>query len=154
MRQLPKVLLFAVFSLLAACATNTARVDPKSGEEVVQRVHLLLDRYARNDQAGVVAMLDPSGITILGTSFEEKIRSPSELRALMDRDFSQWQTAKFTDIREVDVRSSGSLATVYFIMTWQAGNGPTAPIRMTTTWRKVDGEWLLSQSASALPPRF
>lgn len=154
MRQLPKVLLFATFSLLAACATNTGKVDPKSGEEVVQRVHLLLDRYARNDQAGVVAMLDPSGITILGTSFEEKIKSPSELRALMDRDFGQWQTAKFTDIRDVDVRSSGSLATVYFIMTWQAGNGPTAPIRMTTTWRKVDGEWLLSQSASALPPNF
>ena len=154
MRQLPKVLLFAAFSLLAACATNTARVDPKSDEQILQRVNLLLDRYARNDQPGVVAMLDPSGITILGTSFEEKVKSPAELRALMDHDFGQWQTVKFTDIRDVDVRSSGSLATVYFIMTWQAGNGPSAPIRMTTTWRKVDGEWLLSQSASSLPPGF
>jgi hypothetical protein len=154
MRQLPKVLLFAAVSLLAACATPTARVDPKAGEEVIQRVNLLLDRYARNDQAGVVALLDPSGITILGTSFEEKIKSPSELRALMDRDFGEWQTAKFTDVRDVDVRVSGSLATAYFLMTWQAGNGPTAPIRMTTTWRKVDGEWLLTQSATALPPQF
>jgi len=154
MRQLPRVLLFAAFCLLASCATNTAKVDPKSDQEVMQRVQLLLDRYARNDQAGVVAMLDPSGITILGTQFEEKIKSPSDLRALMDRDFSQWKTAKFSDVRDVDVRSDGTLATAFFLMNWQAGEYPAQPIRMTTTWRKVKGEWLLTQSASALPPRF
>ena len=51
MRHIPKVLLFAAFSLLAACATNSAKMDPKSGEQVMQRANLLLDRYARSSQA-------------------------------------------------------------------------------------------------------
>jgi hypothetical protein len=155
MRKLSKVLVFAAFCLLTACATpKTAKVDAASEKEVMQRVQLLLDRYARNDQAGVVAMLDPAGITMLGTSFDEKIKSPAELRALMERDFAQWQTAKVSDVRDVDVRGDGTLATVYFLMTWQAGDGPGVPIRLTTTWHRVNGEWLLTQSASALPPRF
>ena len=143
MRVLPKVLLFAAFSLLAACATTAPKTDPAaSQEQVMQRVNLLLDRYARNDQAGVLAMLDPSGITMLGTQFNESIKSPEELRALMDRDFAQWKSAKFSDVREVDVRSDGTLATAYFVMTWQPGDNPAMPVRLTTTWRKVSGEWL------------
>ena len=155
MRQIPKVLWFAAFCLLTACATpKPAKFDQASEQELIQRVQLLLDRYARNDQAGVVAMLDSERLTILGTSFEEKVKSPSELRSLMDRDFAQWQTARFTDVRDVDVRGDGSLATVYFITTWQAGNGPSIPLRITTTWRKVAGEWMLAQSSNSLPPRF
>ena len=157
MHRFSRILLIFALGMLAACASapQSAKVDPATAEkEVAQRVTVLLDRYVRNDQAGVVAMLDPERLVILGTSFEEKVKSPADLRALMDRDFSQWSTASYSDVRDVDARVDGALATVYFVMNWQAANGPNVPIRMTTTWRKVNGEWLLTQSSSALPPRF
>jgi len=152
MRLLPRFLAIAAIAVLSACATTAGKSDPTSEQQVLQRAQLLLDRYARNDQAGVVAMLDPQRVTLLGTGFNEKVQSPADLRALMDRDFAQWQSARFTDVRDADIRSDGALATAWFTVTFAAGAGPTLPLRMFTTWRKVDGEWLLTQSGTALPP--
>jgi len=154
MRLLTKMLSIATLALTSACATQPKVAhEAEATQDIARRVQLLLDRYSRNDQAGVVAMLDPETFTMLGTSFNEKVRSQSELRAFMDRDFAQWQSASFTDARDFDVRSDGTLATAYFVVTFKAGSGPTLPVRLTTTWHKVDGEWLLTQSSSALPPQ-
>ena len=152
MRQLPKLLFIATAALTSACATQP-QVAHDAAPEVMQRVQLLLDRYSRNDQAGVVAMLDPGHFTMLGTQFNEKVASQSQLRSFMDRDFAQWQSASFTDVRDVDVRTDGTLATAWFVVTFTAGNGPSLPVRLSTTWHKVEGEWMLTQSASALPPQ-
>jgi hypothetical protein len=155
MRLLPTMMATASLALISACSTtppSTARGDVAE-KQVLQRVNLLLDRYGRNDQAGVIAMLDPEHFTMLGTNFDEKVSSQSELRTFMDRDFAQWQTASFTDVRDTDVRVGRDLATAYLVVTFQAGSGPTLPIRLTTTWRRVDGEWLLTQTSSALPPQ-
>jgi hypothetical protein len=73
-----------------------------------------------------------------------------KLRALMSRDLSQWKSASFSDVRNEDVRSSGTLATAFFVVTFSAENGPTLPIRLCTTWHKVNGEWLLAQSWNAV----
>jgi hypothetical protein len=147
------VLLTAVLALPACTTTPSVTKDQGAAErEITQRVSLMLDRYSRNDQAGVVAMLDPDRFVILGSNFDEKVTTVGELRGLMDRDFSQWGKASFADIRELDVRTDGTLATANFIFTFSAANGPTLPIRGTTTWRKVKHEWLLTQSTSALPP--
>jgi hypothetical protein len=153
MPLLTRLLAICSIAMLSACATTAGRTNPDSEQQVMQRAQLLLDRYARNDQAGVIALLDPERITILGTGFNEKVQSAADLRALMDRDFAQWQSAKFTDVRDVDLRSDGALATAYFTVTFSAGTGPTLPLRMFTTWRKVDGEWLLTQSGTAIPPQ-
>jgi hypothetical protein len=153
MRLLPRILVFATL-LLAACATpKTTAWDPAAEKEVLQRAELLLDRYSRNDQAGVVALLDAERFHLVGTGFGETIATPAELRALMERDFSQWGSASFKDIRDVDVRSDGRTGTVYLTFTFAAGGGPSLPIRFTSTWRKVNGEWLLAQAMSAVPPR-
>jgi hypothetical protein len=128
--------------------------DPTPAEkEVVGRVQELLKKYEANDQDAVVAMLDKQ-FTLLGTSFNEQVRTPAELRELMRRDFEQWGKATFSDLRDIDVRVGRELATVYFVFTFAAQNGGGAmPIRGCTTWRKVDGQWLLTQSASAVPPQ-
>jgi hypothetical protein len=57
-------------------------------------------------------------------------------------------------VRDFDVRTDGTLATANFVFTFEPASGPKLPIRGTTTWRKVKGEWLLTQSTSALPPQF
>ena len=153
MRLLSRFLAMTALAMFSVYATAAGKADSApADEQVMQRVHLLLDRYARNDQAGVIAMLDPERITILGTGFDEKVSSPADLRVLMDRDFAQWQSATFTDIRDVDVRTHGKLATAFFVVTFSAAQGPSLPLRMFTTWRRVDGEWLLTQSGTAIPP--
>ena len=52
-------------------------------------------------------------------------------------------------MREVDIRTSDTLATATFIFTFTTGQGGSIPVRLCTTWHKVNGKWLLTQSASA-----
>jgi hypothetical protein len=146
--------LFVLSALtLASCDTapTAANVDSSATEaQIRQRVDSLLYRYANNDQPGVIAMLDPQRLLILGSNPNEVVRTPDELRAFMSRDFSQWETAKFTNIRDVDLRTDGALATAYLVFDFSAPGGPTVPIRFCSTWHKVKGEWLLTQSSSVV----
>ena len=145
--------LFAVVLLtVSACSTPPpVKTDPAADEKaVMQRVDTLLYRYAANDQPGDMAMLDPQGFTVFGTDLSEPVRSPDQLRALMSRGLAQSSSAKFTDMRNGDVRTSGTLATAFFVVNFSADSGPTIPIRLCTTWRKVNGEWLLTQSWNAM----
>jgi hypothetical protein len=152
MRLLPKLISIIAVSLLAACATTRSpQADEVTRAAVMQRVIELLHRYEQNDQAGVVAMLDKNQVTILGSAISEKITAPAQLQAMMTRDFSQWKTAKFSDIRDVDVRVSEDLATAYFMASFSPGGGGSIPIRFTTTWRKSGKEWLLTQSSNSVP---
>jgi len=96
-------------------------------------------------------MLDPSGVTVLGTDLGEVVHTPTQLRALMDADFRLWGTARFSDIRDVDFRGNGNLASAFFVVSFSAAGGPPIPIRIDTTWRKQQGTWYLSQSANAVP---
>ena len=140
---------------LSACATVPAAASPtnvQTQEQAVRaRVQTLLDRYAANDAAGVIALLDPVKFTILGTEASERVDTPEGLRALMAADFKLWGTARFTEVRDFDCRLSESLATAWFTISFSASGGQPIPVRLTTTWRKVNGEWMLSQSANAVP---
>jgi hypothetical protein len=155
MRLLARFPAITALVLLTACATSGYPSKHAAGNEpaIMQRAQLLLDRYARNDQAGVIALVDPERLTIIGTGVDEVVKSPADLRALMDRDFKQWQSATFTDMREMDVRSNGNLATAHFLVTFAAAHGPSVPLRMFTTWHRVNGEWLLTQCGTAIPPQ-
>lgn len=152
MRLLSRALLALLLLSLCACtAAPPGKPDPAADQKaVMQRVETLLYRYGANDQPGVMAMLDPQGFTVFGSNMAEFVRTPDQLRALMNRDLSQWKSASFTDLRNADVRSSGTLATAFFVVTFSAENGPTLPIRLCTTWHKVKGEWLLAQSWNAV----
>jgi hypothetical protein len=135
--------------LISACATAPSAKSSVDEEAHVQaRVQELLNKYEANDSAGVIALLDPK-ITILGSSLRETIRTPEQLKALMARDFGQWGKARFTDVREMDVRIGGELATAWFLFSFQLADQPSIPIRLATTWHKRDGEWYLTQSANS-----
>lgn len=158
MRRHPGFLLAILLAgvSLAAC-THAPRpapvaVDASNDEQTLRaRVSELLARYAANDQAGVVAMLDPVRFTIWGSDLAEVADTEQELRALMDSDFRMWGTAQFTEVREFDSRSDGRLATANFVMSFSASGGPAIPVRLTTTWRKVDGVWRMTQCVSSVP---
>ncbi len=153
MKLFLRVALATLLLCLCACTTAPApaKPDPAADEKaVMQRVETLLYRYGANDQPGVMAMLDPQGFTVFGSNMAEFVRTPDQLRSLMSRDLSQWKSATFSDVRSTDVRTSGTLATAFFVVTFSAENGPTIPIRLCTTWHKVNGEWLLAQSWNAV----
>ena len=140
----------AALCLLAACAAAPATKSSADEEAHIQaRVQDLLNKYSANDQAGIAALLDPQ-LTILGSQINEKIRTPEQLKSLMTSDFSHWGSARFTSVRDMDVRVGKDLATAYFLMSFQAGENPSIPIRVTTTWHKRDGEWYLTQSANSV----
>jgi ketosteroid isomerase-like protein len=142
----------AAACFISACATVPAPSGKSLADEqahVQARVQELLNKYSANDQAGVAALLDPQ-LTILGSQINEKIRTPEQLKALMTSDFSHWGSARFTNVRDMDVRVGKDLATAYFLMSFQAGENPSIPIRVTTTWHKRAGEWYLTQSANSV----
>jgi len=140
----------AAACLISACATSPATKSTADEEARIEaRVQDLLNKYSANDQAGIAALLDPQ-LTILGSQINEKIRTPEQLKALMTSDFRQWGSARFTSVRDMDVRVGNDLATAYFLMSFQAGQNPSIPVRVTTTWRKRDGEWYLTQSANSV----
>jgi len=136
---------------LTGCATSAAVENGRDQADVRKRVELLLERYAANDQDRVTEMLDPSGVTVLGTDLGEVIHTPAQLRALMDADFRLWVNAKFSDVRDFDFRGNGSMASAFFVVSFSAGGGPPIPIRINTTWRKKGGIWYLTQSANSVP---
>src|SRR6185503_2326981 len=154
MRAMKTACLMGLVLLVSACATAppAAKSDPAAAEkEIMQRVDSMLTRYSRNDQAGMVALLDPQHFTITGADLPEVIDTPDKLRALMNGAFAQWGVAKYSDVRDVDVRVGGDLATAFFVLNWTLGEGgPTLPIRLHTTWHKVKGEWLLTQSSNVV----
>jgi hypothetical protein len=153
MRAMKSAALVGLVLLVSACASAppVAKVDPAAAEkEIMKRVDSLLYRYSQNDQPGMLALLDQRFV-IMGSGPAELIDTRDKLQAFMSNDFAQWGVAKYSDVRNVDVRVGDDLATAYFTLTWAVGNGgPTLPIRLCTTWHKVNGEWLLTQSANAV----
>jgi hypothetical protein len=116
------------------------------------RVEALLDRYAANDQKGVIAMLDPNRITIFGSDLKEVVKTNDAVSRLMTDDFTLWHSAKFSDVRDVDVRMSDRMATTFFVASFYPGGSPNpVPVRFAMTWRNANGEWLLTQSANSVP---
>src|SRR4051812_45679705 len=109
------LLAFSVLAVsLAGCSTAPPKSVAGSEQEIMGRVEALLDRYAANDQKGVIAMLDPNRITIFGSDLKEVVKTNDAVSRLMTDDFTLWHSAKFSDVRDVDVRMSDRMATTFF----------------------------------------
>lgn len=139
-------------SSMAACSTQqTRQAEPSVQTALHERVDELLRRYAANDQEGVVAMLDPQHIAIYGSDASEVVHSVDELRQLMRNDFALWGTASFGAVQDFDFRTDGTLATTFFSVPFTPGPMQPVQVRFSMTWRNVGGQWLLTQSANAVP---
>ena len=151
--MLPRCVAIAIAaSSMAACSTQRPLQADRSAQAAVhERVDELLRRYAANDEDGVAAMLDPRHIAIYGSDASEVVHSVDELRQLMRNDFALWGTASFGAIQDFDFRTDGTLATTFFSVPFTPGPMQPLQVRFSMTWRNVDGQWLLTQSANAVP---
>ncbi len=148
-----RVFAIAISALtVAACSTQRTMPSERSADAAVhERVEELLRRYAANDQNGVLAMLDPQQITFYGSDVSEVIHSADEVRQLMRNDFALWGTASFGAVQDFDFRTDGTMATTFFSVPFTPGTMHPVQVRFAMTWRNVDGQWLLTQSANAVP---
>ncbi len=151
-RRLASILAAAVVPVLASCASARPHADAEAGRPAVEgRVAELLRRYAEDDADGVLRLVDPAGFIAYGSDLSEVVRTPAELRRLMADDFALWRSATFGAVRDLDVRVDGALATAYFHVPFSAGGRPPVVVRFSTTWRKSEGRWLLTQIANTVP---
>jgi hypothetical protein len=144
--------LLCLTGLAASISPPTAAATAAAGDDaahatITARLKDFMNRYEQNDQDGVVALIDKSEFTMLGGP-GEKVTDAAGLKAFMTRNFQQWQAARFTDIRDIDIRVGKDVATAWYQFTFAAGDQPPLPIRVVTTWRKSGKEWLLTQCAS------
>ena len=124
--------------------------DPVTSR-VIHRINEFLQCYAKNDQEGVLALLDPVEFLIFGSDISEIVTSTDSLRTMMVNDFALWQSAEFGAIENLNIRCVGDLATAFFHVPFSAAGGPAIRVRVCMTWRYVSGEWLLTQSANTVP---
>ncbi len=137
---------------IAACSTQHTTPDERSAQAAVhERVDELLQRYAANDQDGVLAMLDPQQISFYGSDVCEVIHSADEVRQLMRNDFALWGTASFGAVQDFDLRTDGTIATAFFSVPFTPGAMHPVQVRFAMTWRNAGGQWLLTQSANSVP---
>ncbi|MFL6548229.1 MAG: nuclear transport factor 2 family protein [Povalibacter sp.] len=140
--------------ILSACSSNSTRDDSHNkanSEQLRARAEALLHRYASNDPEGVVALIDSNDFTMYGSDISEVVHSTDELRALMRNDFLLWGTASFGELKDFDSREDGNLATTFFTASFKPGSFTSLPVRFSMTWRKHDGQWLLTQSSNTVP---
>jgi hypothetical protein len=136
---------------LASCASTTSRSAPDARNMVQQQVEKLLDAYAANNPAGVLALLDQHGFVMYGSDVAEVVHTPAQLRQLMTDDFALWKTARFGALANVDIRVEGDAASAFFDVPFSAGGRSPVTVRFGTTWRYDAGHWVLMQSSNTVP---
>jgi hypothetical protein len=152
-RRAPVSLGVAMFiAVCSACSHIPPAAEPEvQRAELETNVRALLAAYAANDQTGVLRFADPQELTVFGSDIAELIRTPGQLRRLMDDDFAVWHFVRFGEIRDLDIRISNDLATAYFHVPFSVGGRAELIVRFATTWRRRDGGWKLTQAANTVP---
>lgn len=143
--------MLAAIALVSCAATTRHTATAATRLELEGRIHQLLTAYASNDQDAVVRMADPAGFVMYGSDVSEVIRNTKDLRQMMTDDFALWGSAAFGKIQDVDLRIQGHLATAFFDVPFSAGGQPPISVRFSTVWRRNDHQWVLTQSANAVP---
>lgn len=146
-----------IAAMLIACfCATSASAQETTHEDVMLRAQVfeLLDAYARNDQAAVLALLDRDSLDVYGSDVSEHAVGVEAFLEMMDADHALWSgtgRVEFGSMNDISVRMHGDLATVFFNTPFRVGETPQLTVRFATVWLRKNGRWLLTQSASAVP---
>ncbi|MEQ8168341.1 MAG: nuclear transport factor 2 family protein [Candidatus Eremiobacterota bacterium] len=131
------------------------KIDEKNKKEVID----VMNRYASASEAkdvdGIMSLFpsDDNNIIIYGSGADEKRIGPEEIKAQMERDFSQadsmaliydWYSVEGTDNVawfSADVTVSATVS----------GKKMTLPARFTTVLEKRNSKWLMVQGHFSIP---
>ena len=131
------------------------KADAQIEPEVVEVMKRYNEAYAERDVDGVVALFAPDpDVVIIGTGEEGKRIGLNEIKAQLERDFTQSQAASIEFIW-YSVSSEDSVAWIaadcIAHVNMAGGKEITLPVRSTAVLEQRAGRWLIVQSHASIP---
>jgi len=130
------------------------KADAKTEAEVMKVMNQSMEAFIRRDPDALLAMYahDPD-LVVIGTGGDEKRVGLAEIRALFERDFTQFEDASF-NFGWHSVSAAGSVAwvAVDLILNLKASGQETSlQVRLTAVLEKRAERWLIVQEHGSLP---
>lgn len=130
------------------------KADAQTEAAVKAVLDSFAENYAKRDLEGVMALFAPdSDVVMYGTGADEKRVGPAEIRAQVERDWSQSEATSIT-YGWLSVSSAGSAAWVATDISYKAkvgGEELTLEGRLTNVLENRGGKWLMVQGHFSLP---
>lgn len=130
------------------------KADAQTEAAVMTVLNRFAEDYAKRELEGVLALFAPdSDVVMFGSGADEKRVGLTEIKALVERDWSQSDAASFT-YRWTSVSAAGPVAWVAADVTFKAkvgGQEVTLLGRLTGVLENRAGNWLLVQGHFSLP---
>jgi ketosteroid isomerase-like protein len=151
-----KSTLLLLVLLTASClAVLPARATGGDDDAIKAGVRRLLKAYSDKDLPGVMALVAPDEILMMGSDLAEISDTREKVEAILKDDFLLWTTASFGHIAALSIKSSGGLASAFYEVPFTVKRGSGRPetlvVRFATVWRLQNGEWKLIQLMNAVP---
>lgn len=130
------------------------RLDTKKENEVAAALEYFTDAYARRDLQNLLnCFAQDADLVLFGTGADEKRVGPAEVRAQVERDWSQTDTAavkfKWTSISGKD-NVAWAAADGSFTLSAN-GDEMNFPVRITFVLENREGRWFVVQSHFSVP---
>ncbi len=130
------------------------KADAKTEAAVMEVMNRYIETYAKRDLSGALALFAPDDDTvIIGTGGDEKRIGMAEIKAQLERDFGQSESATM-EFTWHSVSVSGSIAwlaadCIAHIKT--GGKKMKLPLRSTIVLEKRSSQWLIVQFHASVP---
>jgi len=130
------------------------KADSKTETAVMNVMNQFAEAFAKRDLNAVLSLLAPDpDVVFMGTGGDEKRIGLAEIKALFERDFSQFEDASLK-IGWHSVSAAGSVAWVVADLILHANTGVSEislRVRSTTVLEWRGDRWLIVQFHSSLP---
>lgn len=145
--------------ILSGCSNKKFTDDQKNSEKekIKTRIETFIAAYENKDMSAVISMLSASNsFFFFGSDVAEKNYNISDFQNQMDHDWQLFDKIDFGQIRNesIIISDSGDLAVAIYEIPVSASVGNSLSkfvLRMTNTFIKENGIWLLVQGMSSIP---
>ncbi|KAA6187431.1 nuclear transport factor 2 family protein [Thiohalocapsa marina] len=124
-------------------------------EQVLSTVQDFLDRYAKQDLEGCLALFSSTKpILVFGTNADEVVSGIEPLRANLVKDFSNLSNIRWGERRKLHVECEGDLASLLIelpISYESDGAENRALFRYALTLNREGGEWKIRAGMASVP---
>jgi len=130
------------------------KADAKTEAAAIAALNKFTEAYAKRDMAGLLALFAPDpDVVLIGTGVDEKRTGLQEIKAQVERDWSQAEAASF-ELSECSVSAAGPVAWVVadsIANVKIGGNEISLTGRFTAVLEKRGDSWLIMQSHGSMP---
>ncbi len=138
-----------LFSLVTTPIGNTA-----ADSSLTQSIRAVLTAYGNKDIDGVLKRMVPDHPVMYGSGVSEVYTTQTGIRRFLRSDYRQWDSSKFGALQNLNVDVEGATASAFFDAPFTMnshGHVLNVVVRFATVWHKIDGTWLLAESANFVP---